>query len=134
MKDDRNTEVALATKVRRTEKLRIGLHIVFYQESGFWVAHCLEMDVMGHANDRVGALDELAIAIAAQLDFSVGNNNHANIFQPADARFFEMYAAGKDVAEGECVVKEIQKRVQTKDDVTFQNAETREYPGALAIA
>ena len=135
VRDNRNREERnVPTKVQRREKLRISLHVVFYREAGFWVAHCLEMDVLGHATDKRGDLDKLGNAIAAQLDFSVRNNNHANIFMPADARFFAMYAAGKDIAEGECVLREIRRFAQETDDVTFQNAETREYPGVLTPA
>jgi predicted RNase H-like HicB family nuclease len=124
------TEELVAHKV--VEKLRIGIRVVFYKESGFWVAHCLEMDVMGHGKEREKALENLSAAVLLQIENSVSANNHANIFMPADARFFEMYAAGKDTLDGECVLKNIES---TKDDITLQGVEMREYHNpALAMA
>lgn len=117
----------------KTEKLRISLRIVFYREAEFWIAHCLEMDVMGHDTEKKGAIKNLCEAMALQIGASLVANNRRNIFMPADARFFEMFAAGQDVAEAECNL-EIARRIPTKDNVTIDEVETREYRGALAVA
>ena len=122
------------SKVRKMEKLRIGLRIVFYEEADFWVAHCLEMNVMGHERQKGKALENLIEAMALQIGSSIEAKNHANIFMPADARFFEMYAAGQDVAEGECIVEEMREFIRVKDEITIQGIETREYRPAMAMA
>src|SRR4051812_40260052 len=84
------------SSVERTnmEKLRIQLRAVFYREGTHWIAHCLEMDVMGHGKTKAKALDRMIEAIWEQVCQSVKHNNRANIFMPADAKFFEMYSAG----------------------------------------
>jgi len=117
----------------RIEKLRMTLRAVFYRESGYWVAHCLEMDVMGHDVNKRRALRKLTQAISLQINESLAANNHRNIFMPADARFFEMFAAGKDVAKGVCVVEE-EKLSAAKNEVTIERIEKREYRNALAMA
>jgi hypothetical protein len=123
-------------KRRSPDELRIDLRIVFYQEAEIWIAHCLEMDVMGHGKVKGVALDMLLDAMATQISASIEVNNHANIFMPADSRFFEMYAAGKNVAKGQCEISipEIQKRITPKNDVRIESISYREYAGALALA
>lgn len=54
---------------------------------------------------------------------TLGNDNPANLFKPADGRFFAMFAAGADVTEGEVSLK--------FGSVTINEAETREFRGDL---
>jgi hypothetical protein len=72
--------------------------------------------------------------MATQIGASIQVSNHANIFMPADARFFEMYAAGKNIATAKYEIEKIQERIEPKDDVTLDTISYREYPGAFAIA
>jgi hypothetical protein len=120
-------------KLKSSEKLRLGLRVVFYREGSLWIAHCLEMDVMGHDRDKTKALDKLIDALSLQISASIRENNHANIFMPADGRFFEMYAAGDDIADMELVVDDILKFIKPKNGVTIDKFETREYSGALVM-
>ncbi len=80
------------------QQIRIQLRAVFYRESGFWIAHCLEMDVMGHGRTKQQAFTKMNEAIAIQLSASMAHQNRANIFQPADARFFEMRGSAMSAA------------------------------------
>jgi hypothetical protein len=79
---------------------RIPLRIVFYRQDQRWIAHCLEMDLIGDGASREQALEQLRRAVSIQVETSLDNQNVANLFQPADARYFEMFAAGEDVAAG----------------------------------
>lgn len=69
----------------KAEQLRIDLRAVFYKEGEFWVAHCLEMDVMGHGADKKTAFTKMNEAVNQQVAMSIKFGNRANIFQPADA-------------------------------------------------
>jgi predicted RNase H-like HicB family nuclease len=102
------------------KNLRIPLRIIFYREGVDWVAHCLEFDLIGDGPTKEEALDMLSEAIALQLDTSLKHNNPGNLFSPADGKFFEMFAAGKDVIVGEL-------SVVPQDSVEIEKAETREY-------
>lgn len=53
---------------RRMEPFRI--RIVLYKEDGCWVAHALEMDVIGVGDTQKAAADELRSNIEAQLSFA----------------------------------------------------------------
>lgn len=102
------------------KNLRIPLRIVFYRESGRWVAHCLEFDLLGDGPTREEALNQLGNAIGLQLEASLQHNNPTNLFTPADGKYFEMFAAGKNVIVGEL-------SVVRKESVEIEKTETREY-------
>lgn len=103
--------------------LRIPLRAVFYRESGRWVAHCLEFDLCGDGETLQEAFDDLNEAITIQLIASVEHKNLANLFSPADGKYFAMFAAGKNAAiEGLTVAPPTQV-----DHVTIEGIEAREY-------
>jgi len=81
--------------------LRIPVQVVFYREDDCWVAHCLEFDLLGHGTTHEEALELLSGAIHTQVEASVDFDNSANLFSPADGKYFRMFAAGSDVAHGE---------------------------------
>lgn len=79
-------------------KLRVPIRIVFYREGDEWIAHCLEFDLMGNGGSQEEAMESLKTAITLQAAFSAEHQNWSNLFTPADGRFFEMFAAGKKIA------------------------------------
>ncbi len=109
--------------------LRIPLRAVFYRESGRWVAHCLELNLMGDGDSKSEALINLGDAIAVQIEATIKYKNPDNLFSPAEGRFFRMFAEGKEVVEGSISID--------RGDVNIEGIETREYSGSesdLAIA
>ncbi len=86
-----------------TATLRTPLHmpvkIVFYREDGLWIAHCLEFDLLGDGETRAAALESLSEAIAIQVEQTFESGNVRNLFHPAPAEFFEMYARGRIVSD-----------------------------------
>lgn len=112
-----------------TQTLRLPLRIVFYQEDGGWIAHCLEFDLMGDGPTQQDAMKELAEAIFLQIEASVEHNNAANLFNPAEGKFFEMFAAGKDVTRAEIVLTEFRR--PRLDGIEIERCEYREYVGNL---
>jgi predicted RNase H-like HicB family nuclease len=101
------------------QTFRMPIRAVFYREEDFWVAHCLEFDIMGHGKTQKEALEMLEGAIKAQIEATIRFNNPRNLFSPADGRIFAMYAAGRPAAEGSVVL--------ATDQVTIENVTTREY-------
>lgn len=111
-------------------KLKLKVQVVFYQD-GDWIAHCLEMDLCGHGESRRDAIEMLNEALAMQIASSIEDDNPENLFSPADAKFFHMFARGKDIAVGnlEVSVKE------EYESLEFLGSEAREYSGGdLALA
>lgn len=99
--------------------LRIPLRAVFYKEGEEWIAHCLEFDLVGDGATRKEALDSLTAAVATQVDATMQNGNIANLFSPAEGKFFGMFAAGKNIAVGELKL--------VARNVTIEGLESREY-------
>jgi len=53
---------------------RLLLRAVLYQEDGLWVAHALEMDLLGTGGTETAALRELRSNAEAQLSFAKQEN------------------------------------------------------------
>lgn len=117
--------------VSKAPSMRLELRAVFYKESGAWFCHCLEMDVMGHGSTKKAAVAMMAEAVRLQIMASMKANNPSNIFMPADAKFFKMFASGKDVAVGVC---EIMAKPEHFDGVEIDGVKAREYSGDFAMA
>jgi predicted RNase H-like HicB family nuclease len=105
--------------------LRIPIRVVFYLDEADWVAHCLEFGLLGDGPTKEQALEELLEAIRLQIDASIKYNNPSNLFSPADGKYFEMFAAGRDVAEGELTL-----HFESTDGVTIESIQAREYAEA----
>jgi predicted RNase H-like HicB family nuclease len=79
------------------QSLRVPIRVVFYRDEDAWIAHCLEFDLLGDGETQEQALEMLSDAIRIQVEATVDFGNPANLFSPADGRFFRMFAAGEDV-------------------------------------
>ena len=104
--------------------LRIPLQVVFYQEDGDWVAHCLQFDLVGVAKTKAKAMSLLFEAVDTQISESIATGNLQNLFTPADGEYFRMFAAGEDVAEAELRVEFPQP---PSSAVVIERTETRVY-------
>ncbi|HEV3006283.1 MAG TPA: hypothetical protein VGX78_17570 [Pirellulales bacterium] len=100
-------------------QFRMPLRIVLYQENGDWIAHCLELDLVGDGSTREKACASLSASINAQLDFYIRHRESAQLFRPAPAEFFKMFAAGKDIAIAEL-------KLATIRDVVVESITSRE--------
>jgi len=126
-----------ATEKGRTEieNLQAELRLVFYEDAGIWFSHCLEMDVIGHGSTQKEAFQQMIGAIVLQIKQSLKHNNRANIFMPADAKYFEMYAAGKHVGRAKLKIEKypalkrrnICSAVSRATNGVVQHLEAREY-------
>ena len=111
--------------------MRIPLRVVFYPEDGEWIAHCLEFDLLGSGETKQEAVESLAEAIRLQVDESLRHDNPRNLFTPADGEFFEMFAAGREIAAGEL---RIEPSELSQASLTIERTDAREYLHARAPA
>lgn len=104
--------------------LRIPLQVVFYQEEGLWVAHSLQFDLVGVAETKDDALGLLNEAIGIQIRNSIASGNPRNLFTPADSEYFQRFAEGSDVVEGELRIS-IEPR--PAPGIVFERMDVREF-------
>lgn len=81
---------------------------------------------MGDGPTQQEALEQLTEAIRLQVEAALEHQNPANLFAPADAQYFEMFAAGRDIAEGELTF-----HFEPMDHVTIESVEAREYADSI---
>lgn len=81
------------------------LRVVLYQEDGLWVAHSLEMDVIGVGETQEFAIEELKGNIEAQLSFAKFSN--FSPFREAPASVQKLWVEANQSALG--LVKENKK-------------------------
>lgn len=104
------------------QALRVPIRIVFYRDDGSWIAHCLEFDLLGDGETREAALEQLAQAIRIQLEATRDYGNPANLFAPAEGKYFRMFAAGEDV-----VAPGTSMEFEPLDSITIEHVELREF-------
>jgi hypothetical protein len=110
---------------------RVPLRIVFYVEDGQWVARCLEFNLIGAGKTREKAAELLAEAVATQIHACLKHRT-TNLFTPAAGKYFQMFAAGKDVSKAELIIKRVAKKLEAEDldGYSFDEMEAREYSDA----
>ncbi len=65
------------------------LRVLKYEENGEWIAHLLEMDLVGTGATPEAAEEELIQAFEAQLTYCI--QNRLNPFHPAPPELFEAW-------------------------------------------
>ena len=105
-------------------RFRIPLKAVLYKEGQVWLAHCLELDLIGDGENRADALKHLSEAIIVQITASVSHDCMDSLFTPAEGRFWRMFAQGKNVAQGKL---ELLAKDAISDNIEIEDVQAREY-------
>lgn len=63
--------------------LNLDLRVFGYREGDLWVAHCLEMDLLGHGKTFKSALGDLLELIEMQVSFALQEKDPSMIYRPA---------------------------------------------------
>ena len=108
---------------------QVPLRVVFYQEEGRWVAHCLEFDLCGDGDTRQAAVTSLLESIKLQVAETIEHDNPANLFSPAPGEIQEKFFAGKKATIGE-----LHLRIESLDHIIFEGPEFREYSDEPGLA
>ena len=69
----------------------VKVSVLGYIEDGCWVAHALEMDVIGVDDTWEEAIEELHENVQAQVSFAKYREDDSLIFQPAPPEMFEKF-------------------------------------------
>ncbi len=67
------------------------LRVLLYEEDGEWVAHALEMDLLGYGKTENAAVKDLQGLVEAQLSFARQKNDDTLLAFPAPKEFFDRW-------------------------------------------
>jgi len=74
-----------------TEKMKsLMVHVIIYQEEDYYVAHCLEFDLVAQGNSREESFQNLLDAVELQTQYALETGNPENLIQPAPPEFWRM--------------------------------------------
>jgi hypothetical protein len=68
-----------------THSYDLSIRILFYRETDLWVAHALEMDLLGYGKTTQLALTDLLRSVKAQMSFAAHKRQPESVFFPAPA-------------------------------------------------
>ena len=76
-----------------TNVLNLSLRVLGYPEddSDKWVAHCLEMDLLGYGDSFEEAFKDLGDLVRMQVSFALFKGQRSLLHNPAPARYFEIF-------------------------------------------
>lgn len=87
------------------------LNFLIYNEDNTWIAHCLELDMVGFSPDSAeSAVNELIELIKTQIQFAIENDNLNSIFTPAPSDLWIKRLSAK-----KCSYKQLKKLKQYKN-------------------
>lgn len=75
----------------------LDLRAVVYKEEDLFVAHCLEMDIVGSGNSPEKAIDQMQELLEAQFDLSIKNN--LEIIHPAPEGYWSSFMGATPFTE-----------------------------------
>ncbi len=78
-----------------SEAVIIELRGVVYREGQWWIAHCLEMDVVAEGDSPFEAISSAMELCDAKIEVSIDDGDFRAIYHPAPTEIWELYARAK---------------------------------------
>jgi predicted RNase H-like HicB family nuclease len=98
------------------ERHGIELHVIVYPDrDGVWIAHCLEMDVVGTGETPLAARDEVVELCEWQIDEAIKDNDIDSVMTPAPPDVCAMFFAELAEAAAPSVKLRRIDRVETRE-------------------
>ncbi len=69
-------------------KGRFDLHVLIYKEEDNYIAHCLELDMLGDGTTQEEALKTMRNLVEAQIEFHFKQGIEDKLFHPAPAEYW----------------------------------------------
>lgn len=82
----------------RNAMIRLDLSILGYQESGKWLAHCLEMDIIGYGDSFSEAMQKVNELIEMQVSFAVSQGHPQTMLNPAPPKYWALFHTARERA------------------------------------
>ncbi len=81
---------------RKQPDCRIPLRAVVYPHGKWWIAHCLELDLVAEGTTPESALQDLIDLSSVQIKMAVKNNDLRSAFSAAPPEIWAMFSRAKD--------------------------------------
>jgi len=102
-----------------SDKIRLDFQVLLYRENPYWIAHCLETDLVAEGKTVAEAVDNLIDISNVQIQSALDEGDLASLFSPAPADVWRMYAVS---AEGPS--RRPRKAVKQVNKVQFRQLAT----------
>ncbi len=80
-----------------SRELKLDLRAVIYRHGKWWIAHCLETDLVAEGNTAGRALKDLLELTATQVKTAMEAGDLESIFRPAPAEIWTTYSFSRKV-------------------------------------
>ena len=77
-------------------EVRLTLRALIYRDDDWWVAHCLETDVVAEGKTPVQAFDNLQSLTGFQIEMALKEGDLQSIFRQAPPEILSAFAVGYD--------------------------------------
>ena len=81
-----------------TTRVRLLLRAVVYQHEQWWIAHCLETDLVAEGKTPTAALDDLIELTGTLVQAAMDEGDLESIFHPAPPEIWRMFSTGEEMA------------------------------------
>ena len=79
-----------------SDKIRLDFRVLIYREEPFWIAHCLETDLVAEGKTVSEAVDGLVAISNVQIQTALDEGDLASVFSPAPPEVWRMYSVAAE--------------------------------------
>ena len=83
---------------RDRRELRIPLQAVVYRHAKWWIAHCLELDLVAEGKTPAQALKDLVELSTTQIESAVDSGNLETVFRSAPSEVWALFSRSRELA------------------------------------
>ena len=78
-------------------RFNIELRAVVYREGDWWLAHCLELDIVSEGKTAVAALSDVMDLCRLQVETAINDGDLESVFRAAPPRIWARFARATDM-------------------------------------
>ena len=89
----------MSTVLGKTKDISFTVNILITKEADYFLAHCLELDIVAAGNTSDQSQREIISLICAQIDYAFNYNNLENLYHPAPPEIWHKFFTCKEQLE-----------------------------------
>jgi hypothetical protein len=88
---------------------RLELRAVVYPHGEWWIAHCLELDLVAESRDPQEAFDDLMDLTSSLIEEAIRGGDMNSIFHPAPAEIWGLFSRAQDISPRRKPVRPVER-------------------------